>query len=313
MVLTLLSSKAVAFNSPTLTATEVVRTQDASPKGLAFNNDGTKFYLTSSSAKEINVYDLTTAWDLTTAVHKCAEPHWTSGNKNARHIAFSADGTYMFVVRGGIGDNTDYVYRYLLSSPFDVCDGYTRGSGSNSSYVLGGSNYINIDSQQNRTNGLAFSPDGKNMYITGTSDSSLDQYTLSTAWDLTTAVHGGSFEFEDSSGETESMNVTFNYDGTKMWMTGWIEDSIFEYDLSTAWDVRTATLFGEVAGAFAGWDDAPSTFVFNPDASKMFVLGSTDDKISEFKLYCTYGIVACQDPTSDKDDVASVESQTESA
>ena len=312
LVLTLLSSKAIAFNSPTLTATEVVRTQDAAPKGLAFNNDGTKFYLTSSSAKEINVYDLTTAWDLTTAVHKCAEPHWTSGNGNARHIAFSADGTYMFVVRGGT-TGTDYVYRYLLSAPFDVCDGYTRGSGSNSSYVLGGSNYINIDSQQNRTNGLAFSPDGKNMYITGTSDSSLDQYTLSTAWDLTTAVHGGSFGFEDSSGETVPFNATFNYDGTKMWMTGWTKDLIFEYDLSTAWDVTTATLFGEIAGAFVGWDDGPSAFVFSPDASKIFVLGSTDDKVSEFKLYCTYGIVACQDPSSDKDDVASVESQTESA
>ena len=313
LVLTLLSSKAIAFTSPTLTDTEDVESRDSKPRGLAFNNDGTKFYLTSSIAEEINVYDLTTAWDLTTAVHKCAEPHWTSGNGNARHIAFSADGTYMFVVRGGIGDNTDYVYRYLLSAPFDVCDGYTRGSGSNSSYVLGGSNYINIDSQQNRTNGLAFSPDGKNMYITGTEDASIDQYTLATAWDLTTAVHGGSFGFEDSSGETVPFNATFNYDGTKMWMTGWTKDLIFEYDLSTAWDVTTATLFGEIAGAFVGWDDGPSAFVFSPDASKIFVLGSTDDKVSEFKLYCTYGIVACQDPSSDKDDVASVESQTESA
>ena len=312
LVLTLLSSKAVAFTSPTLTASEVVRSQDSRPKGLAFNNDGTKFYLTSSIAEEINVYDLTTAWDITTAVHKCAEPHWTTGNVNARHIAFSADGTFMFIVRGGT-TGTDYVYRYLLSAPFDVCDGYTRGSGSDSSYVLGGSNFINVNSQQDEANGLAFSPDGKNMYITGTVGAKINQYTLSTAWDLTTAVHGGSFGFEDSSEETIPFNVTFNNDGTKMWMTGWTKDLIFEYDLSTAWDVRTATLFGEVAGDFVGWDDGPSTFVFSPDASKMFVLGSTDDKVSEFKLYCTYGIVACQDPTSDKDDVASVESQTESA
>ena len=207
LVLTLLSSKAIAFNSPTLTASEVVRSQDSRPKGLAFNNDGTKFYLTSSIAEEINVYDLTTAWDITTAVHKCAEPHWTTGNVNARHIAFSADGTYMFVVRGGT-TGTDYVYRYLLSAPFDVCDGYTRGSGSDSSYVLGGSNFINIDSQQDEANGLAFSPDGKNMYITGTEDASIDQYTLATAWDLTTAVHGGSFGFEDSSGETVPVSYT---------------------------------------------------------------------------------------------------------
>ena len=312
LVLTLLCSKAVAFNSPTLTATEDVEGYDSNPRGLAFNNDGTKFYLTSFNNEEINVYDLTTAWDLTTAVHKCAKLHWTTGNVNSRHIAFNADGTYMFIVRGGAG-GTDYVYRYLLSAPFDVCDGYTRGSGENSSYVLGGSNYINTNSEQTRSNGLAFSPDGKNMYITGTVGAEVNQYTLATAWDLSTAVHGGLFAFEASSGETEPMNVTFNYDGTKMWMTGWIENSIFEYDLSTAWDVRTATLFGEIAGDFVGWDDGPSTFVFTPDASKIFVLGATNDKVSEFKLYCTYGIVACKDPTSDKDDVASVEAQTESA
>ena len=145
LVLTLLSSKAIAFTSPTLTDTEDVESRDSKPRGLAFNNDGTKFYLASASNKEINVYDLTTAWDLTTAVHKCAEAHWTPGNTNARHIAFSADGTFMFVMRGG-NTGTDYVYRYLLSAPFDVCDGYTRGSGSNSSYVLGGSNFINVNS-----------------------------------------------------------------------------------------------------------------------------------------------------------------------
>ena len=223
----------------------------------------------------------------------------------------------MFVMRGG-NTGTDYVYRYLLhidgvDAPFDVCDGYTSGSGAQSSYTLGGTNFINVDSQQDEGNGLAFSPDGKNMYITGTEDASTDQYTLTTAWDLTTAVHGGTFGFVDSSGETGPMNVTFNNDGTKMWMTGWTQGSIFEYDLSTAWDVTTATLFGEVAGAFVGWDDSPSDIAFNPDASKMFVLGATDDKVSEFQLNCTYGIVACRDPTSDKDDVASVESQTESA
>ena len=306
LVLTLLSSKALAFTSPTLTDTESVNSKDSAPRGLTFNNDGTKFYLTSLNNDEINVYNLTTAWDLTTAVHKDE----TSHNGNARDIAFSADGTYMFILRGGVGDD-DFVYRYLLSAPFDVIDGYTSGSGANSSYVLGGSNNISLNSEQTRSNGLAFSPDGKNMYITGTVGREVNQYTLATAWDLSTAVHGGLFGFEASSGETAPMASSFNYDGTKMWMTGWTQDSIFEYDLSTAWDVTTADLVGSFS--IATFDDGPSTLVFSPEASKLFVIGATDDTVGEFKLYCTYGIVACQDPTSDKDDVASVESQTESA
>ena len=297
VVLCLLSSKAIAFTSPTLTSELEINSYDSIPRGLAFNNDGTKFFTTSYSNKEINAFKLNTAWDLSTAVHLYAH---TIGY-NGRHLAFNSDGTQLFFLEGKVSNNAsvDRVYRYTLSTPFDV---RTRTYNDN---------FVDVSSQQTATSGLEFSPDGKKMYIIGTVGAKINQYTLSTAWDLTTAVHGGSFGFEDSSGDDEPLHATFNYDGTKMWMTGWIEDSIFEYNLSSAWDVTTADLVGSFdIGTF---DDGPSALVFSQDASKLFVLAATGDKVGEYKLYCTYGIVACQNPTSDKDDVASVESQTESA
>ena len=297
VVLCLLSSKAIAFTSPTLTSELEINSYDSIPRGLAFNNDGTKFFTTSFSNKEINAFKLNTAWDLSTAVHLYAH---TIGY-NGRHLAFNSDGTQLFFLEGKVSNNAsvDRVYRYTLSTPFDV---RTRTYNDN---------FVDVSSQQTETSGLEFSPDGKKMYIIGTVGAKINQYTLSTAWDLTTAVHGGSFGFEDSSGDDEPLHATFNYDGTKMWMTGWIEDSIFEYNLSSAWDVTTADLVGSFdIGTF---DDGPSALVFSQDASKLFVLAATGDKVGEYKLYCTYGIVACQNPTSDKDDVASVESQTESA
>ena len=297
VVLCLLSSKAIAFTSPTLTSELEINSYDSFPRGLAFNNDGTKFFTTSYSNKEINAFKLNTAWDLSTAVHLYAH---TIGY-NGRHLAFNSDGTQLFFLEGKVSNNAsvDRVYRYTLSTPFDV---RTRTYNDN---------FVDVSSQQTETSGLEFSPDGKKMYIIGTVGAKINQYTLSTAWDLTTAVHGGSFGFEDSSGDDEPLHATFNYDGTKMWMTGWIEDSIFEYNLSSAWDVTTADLVGSFdIGTF---DDGPSALVFSQDASKLFVLAATGDKVGEYKLYCTYGILACRDPTSDKDDVASVESQTESA
>ena len=297
VVLCLLSSKAIAFTSPTLTSELEINSYDSIPRGLAFNNDGTKFFTTSYSNKEINAFKLNTAWDLSTAVHLYAH---TIGY-NGRHLAFNSDGTQLFFLEGKVSNNAsvDRVYRYTLSTPFDV---RTRTYNDN---------FVDVSSQQTATSGLEFSPDGKKMYIIGTVGAKINQYTLSTAWDLTTAVHGGSFGFEDSSGDDEPLHATFNYDGTKMWMTGWIEDSIFEYNLSSAWDVTTADLVGSFdIGTF---DDGPSALVFSQDASKLFVLAATGDKVGEYKLYCTYGILACRDPTSDKDDVASVESQTESA
>ena len=290
-ILALLSSKAIAFTSPTLTSELEINSYDSTPRGLAFNNDGTKFFTSSYGNKEINAFTLSTAWDLSTAAHLYAYSYGTNG----RHLTFNSDGTQLFFLEG----NNDKVFRFTLSTPFDV-----RTKTYND-------NFVDVSSQQTSTSGLEFSPDGKKMYIIGTVGAKINQYTLSTAWDLTTAVHGGSFGFEDSSGDDEPLHATFNYDGTKMWMTGWIEDSIFEYNLSSAWDVTTADLVGSFdIGTF---DDGPTALVFSPDASKLFVLAATGDKVGEYKLYCTYGILACRDPTSDKDDVASVESQTESA
>jgi hypothetical protein len=45
----------------------------------------------------------------------------------------------------------------------------------------------------------------------------------------------------------------------------------------------------------------------------MFLLGRENNKVYEYTLTCYYGVINCMDPTSDKDDVASVEVQTESA
>ena len=45
----------------------------------------------------------------------------------------------------------------------------------------------------------------------------------------------------------------------------------------------------------------------------MFLLGRENNKVYEYSLTCYYGVINCMDPTSDKDDVASVEAQTESA
>ena len=63
----------------------------------------------------------------------------------------------------------------------------------------------------------------------------------------------------------------------------------------------------------------PSSLVFSSDGSKMFIMGrdgdlnGNDNILNEYTLSCYYGVINCMDPTSDKDDVASVEAQTESA
>ena len=66
-------------------------------------------------------------------------------------------------------------------------------------------------------------------------------------------------------------------------------------------------------GAYGIRETAPTSLAFSSDGSKLFTLGREWDEVQEWTLSCYYGVVNCMDPTSSKDDVASVESQTESA
>ena len=47
-----------------------VSTQDTTPRGLAFNNDGTKMFVVGDTGNDINEYTLTTPFDVSTSIFR---------------------------------------------------------------------------------------------------------------------------------------------------------------------------------------------------------------------------------------------------
>jgi DNA-binding beta-propeller fold protein YncE len=93
-----------------------VAAQEATPYGLAFNNDGTKMFIVGQY-RTMTLTNTTClqAFDISTAVYSqnfsvSAQDSQPSG------IAFNTDGTKMFVV----GYSGDDVNEYSLSTGFDV-------------------------------------------------------------------------------------------------------------------------------------------------------------------------------------------------
>jgi hypothetical protein len=84
---------------------------------------------------------------------------------------------------------------------------------------------------------------------------------------------------------------------------------IFEYKLTTAFDISTASYVNKVFNT-RDQDDNTFSIAISNDGSKLYMLGYGSDNVNEYTLSCYYGINSCTDPTSDKDDVASVEAQT---
>jgi len=187
-------------------------------------------------------------------------------------VRFKSDGTKMYV----LGRGNDRVYQYSLSTAFDI----STASYDSVSFYVG--------SQDANPYAFEFKPDGSKFYMVGNSNDTVYQYSLSTAWDMSTASYD-SVSFSVSSQDTAPYGVTFNDDGTKMYILGLINDSVFQYTLSTAYDLSTAS-YDSVSFSFTSQDNAPLGFVFNNDGTKAFMSGNTGDSVYQYTLSTAYDI-----------------------
>ena len=108
-------------------------------------------------------------------------------------------------------------------------------------------------------------------------DRSIAQYSLSTAYDVSTASYdGAAVEFSVAGQEISPQSMTFNGDGTKMYVIGTIGDSIIQYSLSTAYDVSTASYDGDAEEfSVTGQETSPQSMTFNGDGTKMYITNNS--------------------------------------
>ncbi len=278
--------------------------------GLTFNNDGTKMYTLRSGETTDAVIEhiLTTAYDISTAtVNNTKVVHVEGGNNShvPTQVVFNNDGTKMFVVNHANRRSVDY---WSLTTAFDVSTASFDGL-----YSLIG--------KEQRANSIAFNNDGTRMFIAGVGNDSqvrIHEFSLDTAFNLSSGVT--QLNTEDLiSFQNHIDGVTFNYDGTKMYTINSKEDEdkIFQFELTTPYDVSTLSLEGTFDVSSVSGE--PREMAFSNDGSKMFIIDNDDNKIHEFNLSCDWSVIdgACDDPitTSDegKDILSSIESQTATA
>jgi 6-phosphogluconolactonase (cycloisomerase 2 family) len=162
------------------------------------------------------------------------------------------------------------VFQYSLSSAWDL---------STASYD---SVFFDTASQELAPFGLFFKPDGTKMYIAGSNSDSVFQYSLSSAWDLSTATYD-SVSFSAASQDTAVTGVTFTSDGTKMFITGSANDSIFQYSLSTPWNVSTAT-YDSVSFSITSQETLPRQLFVKESSYILYLVGSASDSVSQYNL-----------------------------
>ena len=188
-----------------------VSAQEIAPTGLFFKPDGTKMYVVGLSGDDVNEYNLSTAWDVSTSSY-LQNFSVAAQDTSPEGIFFKPDGTKMYVT-GGVGDD---VNEYNLSTAWDV---------STSSYLQN----FSVAAQETVPRGLFFKPDGTKMYVVGPSGSGVKEYNLSTAWDISTSSYLQNFSV--AAQDTSPQGLFFKPDGTKMYVIGLSGDAVYQYSI----------------------------------------------------------------------------------
>ena len=145
------------------------------------------------------------------------------------------------------------------------------------------------------------------MFVSGNSGDDINVYTLSTGFDLSTAtfndINGDGSGFDISGQETVPRGLTFNNDGTKMFVVGDNGNDINEYTLSVGFDLTsTVTHVGEFD--ISDQETNPQGIAFNTTGTKMFIVGNIGNDINEYTLSCAFKVTSsgkCEDPPKIKD------------
>ena len=276
-----------------------VSAQTTHARDISFNNDGTKMFIIDNGSDKVFSYTLSTPYNISTAVF-VNEFQVTSQDTNPMNVQFNNDGSKMFI--GGRANKK--VFEYSLSTNFDI---------SSASYT---GNFIDVSTQVGNDSlfGLTFNPDGTMMFVNekGDGDDHLHQYSLNKSFDLSGGanfIRSADLETQTAA-EGQARGITFNQDGTRLFMVGSHKNQINQYTLSEGFNISTATLDGGVnAKQFdnSGALGDPQGIDFSPSGLKMYVShlkqGTVVSMIIEYHLPCPFNLFAdkCSPIAENKD------------
>jgi hypothetical protein len=192
--------------------------------GIFVSTDGTKAFLVGEATDAVRRFSLSTPYDISTISAVEQTFSTTSETTNPQGVVFTSDGLKMYIMK----ESSATVYEYSLSTEWDLttCTYTGRSKDVNTELV-------------NTGRDLAISPTGDRLYVVGTNNTTVHQWTL-TGGDVTTATDYTSF---NATAATTSHSIALSADGTRM-LVATSTTALNEYLLSTPWDVSTASSTG---------------------------------------------------------------------
>lgn len=267
-------------------------------RGIEFSSDGSKFFAVNSISITIDQFSTVTSVPVSEShlwtvvdISLSTDDNVTFDTSNEdtfpRGVQFKPDGTKMYMI--GNQHFNDQIHEYDLATPWNI----------STATVVHSTDLTAIDGG---TNPYSFyiKPDGTKFWTTSVGTSSIREYSLTTPWDISTAVTPASgITYQTLQLGTTSnafvQGITFKPDGTRCFYSAGNGDDIVQLNLSTPWDISTATFSKsydtqQIDPADSNIEASPGGLHFNSDGSKLYMQGRGNHGIYQFRLLTPYDI-----------------------
>jgi len=250
---------------------------------VRFNDDWTKAFFTWIQNDRIYEYSLSTAYTISTLSFVDSHYVWTQ-DWVPFWLDFNSDWTEIYIA----WYINKKIFKYDMTTWYDL------------TWISYDQSYSFSLSSLANPNWLRFNSTWTKMFVLDVASKKVTEYDLSVAYDTSTLSY--SQDFTVAAGWTGLDWLEFSSDWTKMYVIRDTENNIYQYNLSTWYNLSTASF----SQTFSYWtrDNSMKWLTFNWDWTKMFLVWAQNNKIYQYSLSVGYDISTAsyvQDIIADED------------
>ncbi len=241
--------------------------QDNLSYGIRLSSDGFNAYLAGDTNNRIFQYAMTTAFDVSTMSYSGKSFLTTSETSSPQDVSLNTNGTKMYVLDG----LNDIIYQYTLATPYDA------------NTAIYDTKSLDLSPQNTSNRSFGFNSDGTKFYSLGASSTKkVYQYSMATAFDISTATYDGVF-FAVNGVDLNITGVRLSNSDNSLYLTGRSYNRIAQFDLTIAGDISSVASKPNTID-LSSIDSDVNSSTFNSTGDQVFLLGSIFEKVYNFYL-----------------------------
>lgn len=146
---------------------------------------------------------------------------------------------------------------------------------------------FDTSSQTNTPTSATFNGSGTKVFVSSENGEKIIEYSVSQPFDLSSGISATGAELSVSTEDVNPQDVAFNASGTKLYMIGGVTGEIYQYSLSSAYDLSSSV---SLDTSFDTGAAALTSAAFGSGGSKLYVADFTNQEIVGYTLSTAFDL-----------------------